>query len=744
MYKIYADDTLIYDSTLEDYKIGKGSITLELNKSGSFTFSVYPDHFYYEQFAPLKTVIKVCKFDKIVFRGRILNSVTDYWNNKVITCEGELGFLQDSVTRPFTFIGYPEDLLRYWIEDHNAQVDEFKQFKLGMVTVIEESKGYVDYKDDDYKSTHTNVMDYLVSKLGGYLYITHGEDGTDPIPTINYLADFDKISTQSIEFGVNLKNYTKTVKSEDIATAIIPLGAEIEEDSEGDNSNEYKLTIESVNDGLDYVYSPTGVALYGWIYKVVQWDDIKSAIKLKRTAEEYLNSIVGDTNTIELTAIDLRLLNPEIESINIGEYIRAKSTPHRMDVTLLCTGQSMDILSPENDSFTLGYSYMSLSTLNNELLKNIVSNYITNKRFTREFSKTSSLIEQTEESIRLEVASVYAKQTDLDTIERTLLTQISLGTDSILASVESTYVSKKHHETTISALNIEVGKISTEVAKKVNGEDIGTKIEQNYESVRIAWNQNSKYISFEKGQLNIYDREGYFENNLLLSLGSTGNRYYNEGTPIGSIGTGKMLGSEDRGLVFNLDPEGDYMGWAIYDDESNSYRLKVHYAADTDDFMITSDIVTIGSSDNSPEFNCYRNLDMHNYSILNQSDARLKTNIVDTQIDALNVLSKIDLKSFDWIDSGEHIEVGIIAQQLQEIEPRLVHVNERTGLLSIKTDKLIPYIIKAIQELSKNHGNKRKTWSDPFSESEKSKFKQERPKSQIVELRRKNDERSND
>ena len=46
MYQIYADDTLIYDSTLEDYKIGSGQITKELDKSGSFVFSLYPDHPY--------------------------------------------------------------------------------------------------------------------------------------------------------------------------------------------------------------------------------------------------------------------------------------------------------------------------------------------------------------------------------------------------------------------------------------------------------------------------------------------------------------------------------------------------------------------------------------------------------------------------------------------------------------------------------------------------------------------------
>lgn len=369
MYKIYADDTLIYDSTLEDYKIGKGSVTLETNKSGSFTFSIYPDHFYYEEFVRLRTVITVYKSNKILFRGRILNDVTDYWNNKVITCEGELGFLQDSIIRPFSFTGTPEELFKKFINEHNSQVDEFKRFKIGTVTVVDPND-YIGRSNSNYESALSNLNSRLINdSLGGYFYITHGENGSDPMPTINYLADFTKISSQTVEFGSNLKNYTKTVKAEDIATAIIPLGGTVDDgDSE---TTDPKLTIKSVNAGKDYVYSESGVALYGWIFKVVSWDDVTIAANLKSKAEAYLENIIQQNITIELNAIDLHLLDHSIESFSVCDYVRVISEPHNFDSTLLCNKQTLDLLKPENDTLTLGYTYSTFTEITSKVSSSV-------------------------------------------------------------------------------------------------------------------------------------------------------------------------------------------------------------------------------------------------------------------------------------------------------------------------------------------------------------------------------------
>lgn len=451
MYKIFADNTLIYDSTLDDYKIGKGNISLEINKSGSFVFSVYPDHFYYDSFVKLKTVITVYRSGKIVFRGRILNDVTDHWNNKVITCEGELGFLQDSIIRPFEFNGSPVDLFIKFINEHNSQVDDFKKFKIGVVTVA----GDIDYiyrSNSEYASTLDNLNGRLIGEsLGGFFYITH--DDIDEIPTINYLADSIKTASQSVEFGSNLKNYTKTVKAEELATAIIPLGKD-------------KLTITSVNSGRDYVYSAEGVELYGWIFKTVSWDDVTNASNLKSKAQAYLNNVVTQNVTVELNAIDLHLLDRSIESFNVCDYVRVTSIPHNFDSTLLCNRQTLDLLKPENDTLILGYAKSTITGRTNEVRSSIKALQSETKTITSsvrkindDYVKTSDLNDKVNEylesdagksAIESQLSANIATKDDLTGFitETELSTSIGqyidsdAGTAKIVTAVSGTYARK--------------------------------------------------------------------------------------------------------------------------------------------------------------------------------------------------------------------------------------------------------------------------------------------------------------
>ena len=96
----------------------------------------------------------------------------------------------------------------------------------------------------------------------------------------------------------------------------------------------------------------------------------------------------------------------------------------------------------------------------------------------------------------------------------------------------------------------------------------------------------------------------------------------------------------------------------------------------------------------------WNNIDMHNNSILNNSDERLKTNIEPSVEDALNVIKSIKTYSFDWIVNGKHENMGFIAQQLEaEVNCDFVSINQNDGHYSTKDLKMIPYLVKAIQQL---------------------------------------------
>ena len=200
MYRIYADETLIYDSTLDDYIITKGQITKEVNKSGSFVFTIYQDHPYYDELQKLKTIITVYKNEKIVFRGRILNDSIGFFKAKTFTCEGELSFLLDSIQRPYTFTGSPEKLFIQFISNHNSSIDEVKNFGIGEITVKDDND-YINRSNSSYDNTLTNIKDHLVKTHEGYLHITRGDNQK---PILNWFADFPYMSQQNINFGENL------------------------------------------------------------------------------------------------------------------------------------------------------------------------------------------------------------------------------------------------------------------------------------------------------------------------------------------------------------------------------------------------------------------------------------------------------------------------------------------------------------------------------------------------------------
>lgn len=84
------------------------------------------------------------------------------------------------------------------------------------------------------------------------------------------------------------------------------------------------------------------------------------------------------------------------------------------------------------------------------------------------------------------------------------------------------------------------------------------------------------------------------------------------------------------------------------------------------------------------------------------SDRRLKENIEPTNINALDIINKLDMVEFDFIKDKKHEEVGLIAQEVEKIIPQAISKNPENAddFLHIDYTALVPYLIKAIQELN--------------------------------------------
>ena len=80
MYRVYSDGLLLYHSKLENLKIFNPSVELEVNKTGSFQFVMYPDHTRYNLIKKLKSIITVYQDDYLLFRGRVLDDEIG-WHN---------------------------------------------------------------------------------------------------------------------------------------------------------------------------------------------------------------------------------------------------------------------------------------------------------------------------------------------------------------------------------------------------------------------------------------------------------------------------------------------------------------------------------------------------------------------------------------------------------------------------------------------------------------------------------------
>lgn len=324
------------------------------------------------------------------------------------------------------------EFFEWMIEQHNNQVGPEKRFKVGINQgAALDKNNYILRESNQYPTTWDELNEKLLNSdtLGGFVRVRH-EDG---IRYIDYLSEWTSSNTQILDFGTNLTDYTQTDNSEDVATFIIPLGARMSEtdyeydrgyyktedvkmDSEktyytynkdndtytecGDNvtsfskgityyeyfakwdESDLKLTITGLDDDKylddfqksgDMIYSESAVQKYGWIGYKYENSELKIKSELALNAIYTLTELISPKRTLEIKAVDMHLINPDIKPLKIGEYVRVRSIPHGLDSYFLCRSIDLDLNNPSNSTYTLGTTFDTLTGQQNKNINKLNS-----------------------------------------------------------------------------------------------------------------------------------------------------------------------------------------------------------------------------------------------------------------------------------------------------------------------------------------------------------------------------------
>ena len=466
MYQIKCDNYVLFDPREDDLIVNSPKCKLEVNTVGSASFSIYATHPYYNYLQKMRSVIEITQEGNAIFRGRITNDTKDFDNKKVVNVEGKMACFNDSIVKPFAF---PEDFegtegyetakaggnvvkffLNWLIENHNAQVEDFQQFKLGDVTVSDPNN-YISFSNNDYASTWSTLESKLFKgSLGGYLCIRYEDDGD----YIDYVSDFEFTNVQRIEYGENLLDISTESDAAQTYSAVLPLGMK-HKDIDEKSDDESRLTIEGLANGAitedivkqgDTLYSKSAVEKFGFIYaptKDTTFEDVSLASNLQNRGIEFLtNTAVKLKNTITINAIDLHFSDDEIAAFRIYRNILVNSQPHDHEGIYRLTKLDIDILNPQNTKITLGDTTQTLTDINANIRQNIGETVKTIKiqsegqqvditEIQQTITAQSTSMVTTCEEIILGAAQTFVETSDLSSFEETVNAQLKLMADAM-------------------------------------------------------------------------------------------------------------------------------------------------------------------------------------------------------------------------------------------------------------------------------------------------------------------------
>ena len=507
MYKIFAGDTCIYRDayTVEETSLSEPKLTLADNSAGQLSFAMAPTNAGFHAIQHLTTRITVYKDNKWLWEGRAISEDENFWHDRIITCEGALAFLNDTHQPPAEYHNQtPAQFLISLINVHNSKVSADKRFTVGKVTVTDPNNSI--YRYTNYETTFDCLNDKLIKQLGGH-FVVRREGST---LYLDYLADYNSVNEQPIEFGNNLLDFTRSYDLTDFCTVVVPKGKQLE--SSPISALEAYTTVAPVNGGSIYVQNEEAVKAYGWIEKVIECNDVEEPANLLRKAKEYLSSVQFDDMTLELKAVDLHYLNPNITDISLLDQVKVISKIHGLNRTFPATKLEIPMDNPDQATFSLGtvkkvkeQSYTqstkkAISDVQTQVSDNYteISTGMTEMKedTAAEFEKTNVKLEKTNDSIVAEVTRAQGAEGNLSA-------RITINADAISSEVSrasqaegnlSSRITQTANEISSEVarasqaegnLSSRISQTASEISAKVDANGVITAINMSAEGVKI-------------------------------------------------------------------------------------------------------------------------------------------------------------------------------------------------------------------------------------------------------------------
>ena len=355
IYKIKLDGKVLYYPGDRQAAVINPELDLQTGYAGELTLKVPPLNPLYGEIHNRKSMVSVCRGNTEIFYGEVRTREKDRFKNQPVKATGALSFLADSILPQQEWHDIsPRDLLDTWLQLHNNQVEDRKKIYTGVVTIHDSNDSL--YRITDRENTLEAIRDKLVDRLGGYLRLRHENDKL----YLDWLTiqEYGKYCEQPIQFGENLMDYSETMTADDVITALIPLGAAIEQETD-ENASEFErleknVDITSVNDGKDYIYSKEAVENFGWVWRTEKWDDVSVPANLLKKATEFLTSNQYESLVISLTAVDLSLFGQDYDSFDIGDRVLCNAIPYGMKKVLPVMEMKIPLQQPDQAQLTLG------------------------------------------------------------------------------------------------------------------------------------------------------------------------------------------------------------------------------------------------------------------------------------------------------------------------------------------------------------------------------------------------------